>query len=264
MVKEIFKFLKYWVHTWGMWLPIQLSGIFCLYLLFTSPPDVWLAYSVIGYICLMMIGVSACYHRLISHKSFTTGKWRRRFMLWCAIMSGQGSPIYWAVIHRGYHHKKADTDKDIHSPKHGFWHSYLTWMFKIKTDVLNTKYVLDLIADEEIVFLHKNYILIFWVNHLIFFLIDPTIWLWFLMFPAFLCFHSFALNNSINHWTKLGYRNFKTNDDSINVPWLWPLILGETWHNNHHAMPNQSNFGHAKWWELDPTWWIIKIMRSDR
>lgn len=246
-----------------MWLPIQLAGFFCVYLLLTDISSVWLWYTALGYVCLMMIGVSACYHRLLSHRSFTTGKWRRRFMLWCAIMSGQGSPIYWSVIHRGYHHKKADTENDIHSPRHGFWHSYLTWMFKIKTDVLNTKYVLDLINDEEIVFLHKNYILIFWCNHLLFFLIDPTFWLWFLVFPAFLCFHSFALNNSINHWTKFGYRNFKTNDNSINVPWLWPLILGEAWHNNHHASPNQSNFGFAKWWELDPTSWIIKIIRSD-
>jgi stearoyl-CoA desaturase (delta-9 desaturase) len=32
-----------------------------------------------------------------------------------------------------------------------------------------------------------------------------------------------------------GYRNFETTDRSTNNLYLWPFILGDAWHNNHHA-----------------------------
>jgi stearoyl-CoA desaturase (delta-9 desaturase) len=252
--------IKFWAPMWGGWFPIQAAGV---YTIFAAAPDYWWVYTMLGYVLLMMLGLSACYHRLLSHRSFQTGRVRKCFMIWCAIMSGQGSPIYWVLIHRGYHHRLADTDRDPHSPRQGFWHSYFLWMFKMKQDSLSPKYAVDLMRDADVVFAHKHYLAIFWVSHIVIYLISPVAWLWGVMLPAFIAFHSYAINTSVNHWTKFGYKNYETKDDGVNVVWLWPFILGEAWHNNHHGRAGNSNFGKL-WWELDPTHWLIWLIRSDR
>jgi len=35
--------------------------------------------------------------------------------------------------------------------------------------------------------------------------------------------------------------------------------FGEGWHNNHHAFPTSARHGLA-WWQIDVSWWIIRLM----
>ena len=42
-------------------------------------------------------------------------------------MAAQKGPLWWAGHHR-VHHRYADTDRDIHSPKRGFWWSQVGWI----------------------------------------------------------------------------------------------------------------------------------------
>ena len=174
-------------------------------------------------------------------------------------MAGQGSPIFWIGIHRGYHHRYADTDKDAHSPKHGFWHSYILWMFK--RDSMSIRSTVDLIRDPDMVFAHKHYIKILWATHLILALISIDLWMYLLMFPAFITLHGFLSQTSLTHISFMGYRNYNTSDNSVNSLWLFPFILGEAWHNNHHGEGRNPNYG-RKWWELDPTYWIICLIKK--
>jgi stearoyl-CoA desaturase (delta-9 desaturase) len=39
--------------------------------------------------------------------------------------------------------------------------------------------------------------------------------------------------------------------------------LGEAWHHNHHAFP-RSAFHGLRWWELDPSGWLILAMARVR
>jgi len=39
------------------------------------------------------------------------------------------------------------------------------------------------------------------------------------------------------------------------------LTYGEGWHNNHHAYPNVAKAG-LRWWEIDVTWWSIKVLKT--
>jgi stearoyl-CoA desaturase (delta-9 desaturase) len=56
-----------------------------------------------------------------------------------------------------------------------------------------------------------------------------------------------------------GYRNYQTGDDSRNH-WLVALVCyGEGWHNNHHADQRAAMHGH-RWWEYDPTYWVIRAL----
>ena len=244
-------------------IPVQIFGIYALYILFTNNVSYWwLLGTVLGYICIMILGVSACYHRMLSHKSFSVNSLTKKIMLWFSALSCQGSPIFWVTIHRGYHHRYSDTEKDPHSPIHGFWHSYVLWMFKLKEGEHSVKYVVDLLKDKDVVFFHKYYNQIIWISHLGIALINFNFWIFAIMLPAFLTLHSFALQTSLNHSKVYGYKNYETKDDSVNVIWLWPLILGEAWHNNHHGEAGEANFGGRHWWELDPAYFFIKLIRT--
>ena len=255
MIKNLF----YHRNLWGSIVPMQFVGVFAIYnLLQGHAPDWWWIATLTGYFCLTILGISVGYHRLFCHRSFQTNVAIRRILLLFAILAGQGSPFYWIGIHRGYHHRYSDTEKDPHSPSHGFWHSYILWMFKMKT--MSIRSVGYLLKDQDIVFAHRHYQEIFWIGHLIIALISFDLWLYLLGLSTFLTLHSFLIQTSFTHLKWAGYKNYKLKNNSRNVPWLFPIILGECWHNNHHGNPRSANFGNKRWWEIDPTYWIIKII----
>jgi stearoyl-CoA desaturase (delta-9 desaturase) len=261
-IKTIIKNLFNYPLLWGSVVPIQLFGIFSIYNIFTgNAPSWWWFSTIIGYIAIMMFGIAICYHRLLSHKGFETNPVIKKIILWFAVISGQGGPIFWVTVHRGYHHRYTDKDNDPHSPVHGFWHSYFLWQFKIADKNLNPKYVIDLMRDPDCVFLHKHYQWVFWLSHAIVALISVDLWLYTMLLPAFITFHSYSIQTSFNHIPYLGYKNFETDDRSTNSIWLFPLILGEAWHNNHHKNARAANYG-IKWWEIDPSYWLIKLIKK--
>ena len=69
--------------------------------------------------------------------------------------------------------------------------------------------------------------------------------------------HGTLMINSMAHvW---GRQRFKTGDDSRNSVLLAIITLGEGWHNNHHRYPHSTRQGFA-WWEIDITYYGLKIM----
>jgi len=71
--------------------------------------------------------------------------------------------------------------------------------------------------------------------------------------------HATWLVNSATHmW---GGRRFETVDDSRNLWWVALVSFGEGWHNNHHANPVSARHGVA-WYELDPTFWQIRLLEK--
>jgi stearoyl-CoA desaturase (delta-9 desaturase) len=64
----------------------------------------------------------------------------------------------------------------------------------------------------------------------------------------------FSLNSACHTW---GDRRFPTADQSRNVPWLTLPLLGENWHNNHHAFHWSARAG-LKWWEIDPVYYGLR------
>ncbi|MDP9017998.1 MAG: acyl-CoA desaturase, partial [Candidatus Eremiobacteraeota bacterium] len=57
----------------------------------------------------------------------------------------------------------------------------------------------------------------------------------------------------------VGYQSYKTGDRSTNCWWLALLSWGEGWHNNHHAFPFSARHG-LRWFEIDHTWHVIKLL----
>jgi fatty-acid desaturase len=262
-MKNILKNIFTQPNLWGGVLPLQILGVYAIYITCANQaPSNWFWLTCIGYVCIMMLGVSAGYHRLLSHKGFEVHSFVKKILLWFAAISAQGSPIFWVTVHRGYHHRYSDKERDPHSPKQGFWHSYILWMFKLKEGDVNTKYIVDLLRDKDVMFFHKHYNKILWMSHLIIATISIEFWLWAVILPSFITFHSFSFQTSMNHSKLYGYKNYETSDDSVNVIWLFPFILGEAWHNNHHGDAKNPNYGSRRWWEIDPTFWLIKLFRT--
>ena len=81
--------------------------------------------------------------------------------------------------------------------------------------------------------------------------------LWAGLVRIFLVHHVTWSINSICHF--FGARRFETGDHSTNVFWLALPSLGEAWHHNHHAFP-RSAFHGLRWYELDPSGWLILAM----
>lgn len=215
--------------------------------------------TVISFYVLNILGNWMTLHRYYSHKSF---EFKHDAIKWLftllAILSGRGSPLGWTYLHRK-HHAYSDTEKDPHSPKYlgykifGFGHYK-----KQEEEKMQVFMVKDLMTKEQL-FIHKWYmaIILSFVFVLAIMNLELLYFAWVL--PSFLVHLS---QNNFNYFGHtVGYRNFDTMDDSRNNKWLFPFILGEAWHNNHHANPKNYSTN-IKPTEYDPTAILIDIVKK--
>jgi stearoyl-CoA desaturase (delta-9 desaturase) len=92
----------------------------------------------------------------------------------------------------------------------------------------------------------------------IFFLYFATSPWQYLLFPVVATMGAFhgAVINWFAH--KYGYINFKLRNTSMNLLFVDILMLGESYHNNHHKHPSAVNFG-RRWFEIDPVYPFIRL-----
>jgi len=70
-----------------------------------------------------------------------------------------------------------------------------------------------------------------------------------------------AFHGAVINWFahKYGYINFKLKNTSMNLLFIDVLMLGESYHNNHHKYPSAINFG-RRWHEIDPMYPMIRLL----
>jgi fatty-acid desaturase len=217
------------------------------------------------------IGVCLGFHRLLTHASFNTPRWMRRTIATIGCMAGEGPPLQWVANHR-LHHARSDQEGDPHSPHDGGWWSHIFWLaYRVGGKDPNEfyrKWAPDLYQDRYLRLLNYLFLPVNLVLSLIIFGAGYAVggwslavsWLvWGVAVRMVFVLHSTWLVNSASHmW---GYRNYQTRDDSRNNWWVALITYGEGWHNNHHAHPRMAQHGH-KWWEVDATFFVIKLMRT--
>ncbi len=216
------------------------------------------------------VGVCLGYHRLLTHTGFDTPLWLRRALAFVGTLAGEGGPLMWIANHRK-HHAFSDQPGDPHSPKDGPWWSHVFWL-AFRTDGGNfdkyiQKWAPDLAKDPFMVALEKWFLPIhiafgFALTGVGYLIGGTTLALSWLVYGVFLrmvlVLHTTWFVNSASHmW---GYKNYTTRDDSRNLWWVALLAYGEGWHNNHHAHPRLAQHGH-RWWEIDWTYGIIRVLR---
>lgn len=212
------------------------------------------------------VGITLGYHRLLTHKSLVVPKWLEYFICSGAYLALMGAPIVWVGVHR-QHHQKSDTPLDPHSPRQGVAHALYKWMFytdRVQSNEELQKQAHDLMQDKVYRVLgydHGAYHAK--LNLAICLAFRGLLWLVFgwqcalgSLIGTFTIFWSTQFVNAFCHLPSLGYRTYRTTEDSRNVWWVGILAVGEGWHNNHHAIPKSARHG-LEWWEFDFTYVCI-------
>lgn len=215
------------------------------------------------------LGISFCYHRLLTHQGLKTHKWVTYLTTFFAILTLEGGPIFWTSTHR-YHHKQSDQRFDPHSPRDGLFWAHMGWLFYnhpvLDKEGARQKITADLWKDPVIRGLEKINAFIalgqlpalFGIGYLIGGLDMGLSYLFVAgALRVVYVWHVTWLINSATH--QFGYRNHPTNEDSTNHPLIAMFSFGEGWHNNHHGDPRTANFWH-RWFEFDLTYAAIWIM----
>ncbi len=219
------------------------------------------------------LGITLGYHRLLTHKALKVPRWVMYVIVSGGYLCLMGSPIVWVAVHR-LHHQKSDLPGDPHSPRDGFMHALVGWMFsmdKVQSAEELRRFAGDLIRDPVLLALgaeHKAWQaqLCLGINILFRLLLLACFGLGVVVvdiLATFIVFWSTQLVNTVCHLQSAGYRLFQTRDNSKNVWWVALLALGEGWHNNHHAVPRSARHGMA-WWEFDVTWLAIRLLQAVR
>ena len=209
------------------------------------------------------LGISMGYHRLLTHRSYKVPRPLEYLFAICGALTLEGGPISWVATHR-IHHQNSDLPGDPHSPRDGGWWAHAGWILYGETNHNNTrvmsKYAPDLARQPFYVWLNNYH----WVPMVV------------ARRPAVR--HRRPADDAVGRLRSAWWsgcmppgwstpprtcgarRRFATRDDSRNNWWVALITFGEGWHNNHHAHPTSARHGLA-WYEFDPTWIEIRVLR---
>jgi len=218
-----------------------------------------------------MFALTAFYHRYFSHRTFQTSRAVQFAFALIGASCVQRGPLWWAAHHRN-HHRHADTALDPHSPRiWGFLWSHIGWFLTPRNFRTDLSRVPDLAKFPELRWLDRFDIAVpmalavgmYGLGALLH-RVAPQLGtsggqmlVWGFFVSTIVLFHATVTINSLAH--RFGRRRFDTKDDSRNNAWLALLTFGEGWHNNHHFFPGSSRQG-FRWWEIDLTWYGLKLM----
>ncbi|WP_339720895.1 fatty acid desaturase [uncultured Paraglaciecola sp.] len=210
------------------------------------------------------MSITAGYHRLWSHKAYQANIFVRTVLAIGGAMSLQNSILHWCSDHRIHHKHVDDNDQDPYSAKKGFWYSHIGWMLREYQihrydDYNNCR---DLQKDPIVMWQHKHYLkimlsanfgiplLLGWLN--------GDVWGMLLLAGVFrlvVVHHVTFFINSLAHiWGKQPYTDKNTARDNDILAFF---TFGEGYHNFHHIFEYDYRNG-IKWWQFDPTKWLIK------
>lgn len=223
------------------------------------------------YITNITIGIGM--HRLWSHDTYKVNKYVELILVILAAGSLQGPSLSWASNHFK-HHAHTDEEEDPHSPLKykskikGFLWSHMGWMLMGEGSYKSIDRV-------TMVKLGRNKLLRWQLKHywilatsmntvvpaLVGFIFGGT------FLAAYAGFLFIGLGRALQH-----HMTFCTNSlchfigeqkyikgTSRDIWWLAPFLLGENWHNYHHAFASDYRNG-AKWYHFDVHKWIIYLM----
>ncbi len=210
-------------------------------------------------------------HRYASHGAFTMNKFTEKvfFVLtWIFQGSNYLSPYGYGIMHR-MHHAFADTPNDPHSPKYDESIFKMMWKTKTiyssisnKTADIDPRFMKGIPQWDTFDKFARSWISRFMWGALyvaFYYQFATEWWMWILLPAQFLLS---PIHGAIINWFahKYGYTNFKVGDTSKNFLPFDFLMMGESYHNNHHKHGNRANFGGFRWHEIDPTYLVIKVL----
>lgn len=210
------------------------------------------------------MSITGGYHRLWAHRAYQAHWSLKIVYMLLGAMSLQNSILIWASMHR-VHHKEVDhRDRDPYSAQRGLWFSHIGWMLRdYPSSALDYKNARDLQEDPIVMFQHRHYLgIALFMNIAV-----PALLGWaygdvggFLVLVGLvrlvLSQHfTFFINSLAHFWGRQPY----TDENSARDNDLLALFTyGEGYHNYHHIFQWDYRNG-IRWWQFDPTKWMIKL-----
>ncbi len=255
---------------WERCIPFIILHLGLVFLIWVGWSSTAVLASIVLYV-LRMFAITGFYHRYFSHRTFKTNRVMQFVIAVWGNTAMQRGALWWAANHR-HHHKHSDTEEDLHSPGlQGFWWSHIGWITCKRNFPTDYSQIKDLAKFPELVFLNRYDQLVPYLYGVAMFGIGyflentyPALgvtaaqfFVWTFFVSTVFLLHGTLMINSMAHvW---GKQKYKTNDDSKNSVLLALITLGEGWHNNHHRYPHSTRQG-FRWWEIDITFYGLKIM----
>jgi stearoyl-CoA desaturase (delta-9 desaturase) len=250
-------------------IPFVAVHLACLAVIAVGVSPVALGVAAVSYLA-RMFGITAFYHRYFSHRSFRCSRGVQFGGAVLGAAAAQRGPLWWAAHHR-QHHRSTDRPGDPHTPREGFWHAHLLWLFDPANQATRLDLVPDLARYRELRILDRYHHLVPVLTALATFGVGvglATAWpslhtsgwqvfVWGFVVATVALYHSTFAVNSVAH--RFGRRRFATRDDSRNNALVALLTLGEGWHNNHHRFPRSARQGLGRF-EADPTWLGLRLL----
>lgn len=217
------------------------------------------------YYWLTGIAITAGYHRLYSHKSYSCHPVLEFLYLCVGAATLENSALRWARDHR-LHHQYVDTDIDPYSIKRGGFFAHMGWIFYRNDRDLDFSKVPDLVKNKLVMWQHRNFMpLAIFVGFLVPTAIGALVgrglgaFLWAGLFRVVLVQHQTFCINSLAHM--FGSQRYSESDSARDSWWLAYITYGEGYHNFHHRFPADYRNGH-RWWHFDPGKWWIEVMHQ--
>ena len=207
------------------------------------------------------IGLTLAFHRYYAHRAFQMNRVARFVWTFIGTAAMQKGPLWWAGHHVN-HHRFADREGDPHSPLvSGLYYAHVGWFLndaRHERLEASNPVVRDFSRAPEIVFLDRFFFLPPLMLAVTMYLVGGFPWLvWGFCLPTVTLAHATFAINTVNHM--FGSRRFDTIDESRNNVVTAIFAAGEGWHNNHHRYQRAARNGFY-WWEVDPTWYMIRLM----
>lgn len=225
-------------------------------------PAIW----IFGFIYAIgaNLGITAGYHRLMSHRSYEAHPLVEWFFLLMGASAFEGSALKWSSDHRR-HHSHVDTEEDPYSIMKGFWYAHMGWLFWKDSVDLPIEKVADLQKNKRVMFQHRYYVPIAIVMG---FLVPMLVGAAFgsaltglIVAGSFRIFmnqqSTFFINSLCHMIGKQTYSKEISARDSFLVALL---THGEGYHNFHHTFQIDYRNG-VRWYHWDPTKWTIMSLK---
>lgn len=236
----------------GIYWRIQQGGI---------PWTTWLLAGILAY--ATGLGISAGYHRLFSHKSFTAAWPVRVILLLLGGASFEASARWWCSEHRN-HHRFVDTDRDPYGINKGFWYAHIGWLIARRERQQDFDNVRDLDKDPLIRWQDRYYLPL----AILFCFGLPTglaaLWgdPWGGLLVAgcarlvFVQHFTWCINSVAHTFGRQSYSDRHSARDSGLMAFF---TYGEGYHNFHHEFPSDYRNGH-RFYHWDPAKWLIRAL----
>lgn len=208
------------------------------------------------------LSITAGYHRLFSHRAYKVDPVIKFILLVFGAGAFQNSALKWCTDHRR-HHTHCDDEADPYNISKGFFWAHMGWIFVKEEEKYNGIFAKDLAADKMIAWQHKYYIPIAifsgfiiptFIGHL---MGSALAGLAFIGLGRLVFVHhcTFFINSWAHMWGSQPYTDTNT---ALDNPVLAFFSYGEGYHNFHHFFQNDYRNG-VKWWQYDPTKWLINF-----